>query len=215
MIFNKGQLLTTPENTPFIFKNEILAQKILAEWCATPSIKTHKNKPLTMLWATAKDRMPEIRAQTITNLIQFAKTDTLLYWEAHDPKLVEVQNLKWRNIFQLIEDRFKITLNHSFDLSPLHQPFDTATKLDTILNTLNSFSLTALQSSAGLLRSVYLGLLMTYQYISAKEAFELSFLGELYQMSRWGIDEEAKERLDAIGIELEYIEEFIALSSSE
>ena len=64
------------------------------------------------------------------------------------------------------------------------------------------FRLTALAHLAALLGSAILALALDQAHISPRQAYELAFLDDLYQMEDWGVDEEAQERLDKIELEI-------------
>ena len=55
---------------------------------------------------------------------------------------------------------------------------------------------------AALLGSAILALALDEAHISARQAYELAFLDDLYQMEDWGVDEEAQARLDKIELEI-------------
>ena len=55
---------------------------------------------------------------------------------------------------------------------------------------------------AALLGSAILALALDEAHISPRQAYELAFLDDLYQMEDWGVDEEAQARLDKIELEI-------------
>ena len=142
----------------------------------------------------------------------FADTD-LLFFFSDKPELFVVQQQKWLPILEWAEDILKIKLNITQDLavpdnSAIHQA------LSKVFLSLNDREFCCWYAASLNLRSVLLGLAFVKRRITAKEAFNLAYLEELWQNERWGEDEQAvsfrQDKLD----EMSEIESFLLCEMS-
>ena len=78
-------------------------------------------------------------------------------------------------------------------------------KLKNILNEMNIFRLSGIYTLSQITKSIIISLALVNNKISAKKAFEYSNLEELYQISKWGKDEEAFNRLSTIKVDIRNI----------
>ena len=81
---------------------------------------------------------------------------------------------------------------------------DTAvySKLSNLINQFNIFEISALHRITNITGSIFLSLCLLKKDVSKNEAFELSFLDELWQSENWGFDEETSQKRKEISIEL-------------
>ena len=126
------------------------------------------------------------RRETIQNLCRFLDTDVLLFW-SDKPDLLAYQNQHWQPLLNKLNSVFKLDLQKTTTLLP---PKNNAaeTIFERILTEMSDKELTGCFLAASELKSVLLGLLLAKKEISAAEAFEASFLEELYQNKFWGED---------------------------
>ena len=72
----------------------------------------------------------------------------------------------------------------------------------------NIFRLSAFYTLSQITKSIIIPLALVNNKISAKKAFENSNLEELYQISKWGKDEEAFNRLNTIKVDIRNIKKY-------
>ena len=90
----------------------------------------------------------------------------------------------------------------------INQKPDSLLKLKNILNEINIFKLSAIYTLSQITKSIIISLALVNNKISAKKAFENSNLEELYQISKWGKDEEAFDRLNTIKVDIRNIKKY-------
>ena len=93
-------------------------------------------------------------------------------------------------------------------LFSINQKPDSLLKLKNILNEINIFKLSAIYTLSQITKSIIISLALVNNKISAKKAFENSNLEELYQISKWGKDEEAFDRLNTIKVDIRNIKKY-------
>ncbi len=148
------------------------------------------------------------RADIIAKLLQFSKTDSLLFWDSDD-KVAKKQQEVWGPIMQWMGET-------------LHAQYVTTNKLDVPLqkaNTMENFQkfvekmsdreLAAFYFATLNMRSGILAAALVKGRINAKQAFEASALEELVQSEYWGKDKFAEERRNNMLNELKDIEKFL------
>ena len=107
-----------------------------------------------------------------------------------------------------MESSYNIELIYTSKLFSINQKPDSLLKLKNILNEINIFKLSAIYTLSQITKSIIISLALVNNKISAKKAFENSHLEELYQISKWGKDEEAFDRLNAIKVDIRNIKKY-------
>lgn len=144
-------------------------------------------------WETAEHEVSAHRADTIDRLAGFARHDVLLFW-SDENELYAKQLEQWQPILDWIKNQFTLEFQTTNGLETPTQNEALTDLLKTELEHLSNKDLTAIYAAATHMRSVLLALALLKGKISAAEAFELSELEELYQIQKWGMDEEAENR---------------------
>ncbi len=148
------------------------------------------------------------RAVLILRLMQFARSDCLLYWSPNG-ELFKRQEKLWLPVLHWVEELIhgKLKITKGLD-EPLenrkYAPF-----FEIIIQNLNDTEFTAFYLVASIARSNLLALAFVKGKLSADEVFEAAFVEELWQAEVWGIDEEAEKRRQSIRSELQEIENFL------
>ncbi|MBR3676535.1 MAG: hypothetical protein IKN71_05325 [Alphaproteobacteria bacterium] len=139
-----------------------------------------------MNFSEAEKYIATHRRETIQNFCRFLDTDVLLFW-SDKPDLFAYQNQHWQPLLNKLNSVFKLDLQKTTTLLP---PKNKTAEIifEKILTEMPDKELTGCFLAASELKSVLLGLLLAKKEISAAEAFEASFLEELYQNKFWGED---------------------------
>ena len=156
----------------------------------------------------AVSEIKENRSDIIARLLQFSKTDSLLFWDSDD-KVAKRQQEVWGPIMQWMGET-------------LHAQYVTTSKVDVPLqkaNTMENFQkfvekmsdkeLAAFYLATLNMRSGILAAALVKGKINAKQAFEASALEELVQSEHWGKDKFAEDRRKNLLNELKDIEKFL------
>ena len=107
-----------------------------------------------------------------------------------------------------MKSSYNIELIYTSKLFSINQKPDSFLKLKNILNEINIFKLSAIYTLSQITKSIIISLALVNNKISAKKAFEDSNLEELYQISKWGKDEEAFDRLSTIKVDIRNIKKY-------
>ena len=153
------------------------------------------------LVSTALDRVAENTAETAEAFAAYVMSDLLCYRAEHPEKLVQKQADSWDPLLQWAKSRFDVSLAVTAGILPVEQPQENHARFAAAAGE-EPFRLTALAHLAALLGSAILALALDEAHISPRQAYELAFLDDLYQMEDWGVDEEAQARLDKIELEI-------------
>lgn len=155
----------------------------------------------------AVDEIKRYKSKIIAELMEFAKTDLLLFWD-DKPDLYLQQEKEWGPILTWVEQELNIKLNKSCNLEvPNNMEFQNLLKM--VLVNMPDKELACYYAAALNMKSVLLALALIKGRVDAENASRLSYLDELWQNNLWGIDEEALARRADRGNELKKIEGYL------
>ncbi len=215
VILLDGKVLKTPTKADLTLPTRGLAQQVAAEWKS----QGEEIKPAEMwfmrLVSTAIDRVADRQEQVLRQFRRLAEND-LLYYRAGEPKeLSLLQSESWDPVLAWAQQRFDVSFQLAKGIMPTPQSNATLDRLEKVA-TGDVFRLTGLAHGAALLSSPILVLALAEKYIDSERAYELSLLDELYQLSLWGEDEDAKTKRDKIKLEIDTLSAyFISLNESD
>ena len=172
-----------------------------------------KSKPLNIvrpikITNTAIDKIKPNNIFYINEITDNLNNDMICYFANSPLELVDLQNKEWLPLINYMESSYNIELIYTSKLFSINQKPDSLLKLKNILNEINIFKLSAIYTLSQITKSIIISLALVNNKISAKKAFENSNLEELYQISKWGKDEEAFDRLNAIKVDIRNIKKY-------
>jgi len=172
-----------------------------------------KTKPLNIvspikITNTAIDKIKPNNTFYINEIVNHLNNDMICYFASSPVELVDIQNKEWLPLINYMNSSYNIELIYTSKLFSINQKPDSLFKLKNILNELNIFKLSAIYTLSQITKSIVIPLALVNNKISAKKAFENSNLEELYQISKWGKDEEAFNRLNAIKVDIRNIKKY-------
>jgi len=182
-----GRKLKTPLGTPFEVDNEALAHCVANEWLAQKEYIYLSQMHLTGLSNTCIDNPTNVGKEALVNsILEFLKTDTVLFYGEEPPALLNLQKAEWSPIINWFNQRYGVNVTPTVDISPPHL---TEEDREHLHKHLMSYSFNAVQGiSFGVdaIKSLILVLAVLDQRIAVKKAVELSRLELLYQTDQWG-----------------------------
>lgn len=193
-----GKPIKTPAGQPLVVASARLAAALAEEWAAQGETITPSTMPLMQLVSTALDRMKPTRVQVTGFLLGFGGSDVLCYRADSPSDLVELQEKHWQPWLDWAADELEAPLDVTAGIVPVAQDADCLAALQRRIEAYDDWVMTALQSLAPCLGSLVLALAVVEGKLAADKAFELSRLDEAFQAERWGIDSEAKARIDGL-----------------
>lgn len=196
-----GRVLKTPAKQPLTLPTAALAQLVADEWQAQGDEIDTATMLHMRLVSTACDRVAEVKQETAEAFAAYGMSDLLCYRADNPDKLVAKQAAAWDPLLAWAQSRFDMSFEVTAGILPVEQPPANAARLVAAAGD-EVFRLTGLAHTAALLGSALLTLALDEAHITAKQAYELAFLDDLFQMEEWGADEEAQMRLDNIALEI-------------
>ena len=172
-----------------------------------------KSKPLNIvrpikITNTAIDKIKPNNIFYINEITDNLNNDMICYFANSPVELVDLQNKDWLPLINYMKSSYNIELIYTSKLFSINQKPDSLLKLKNILNEINIFKLSAIYTLSQITKSIIISLALVNNKISAKKAFENSNLEELYQISKWGKDEEAFDRLNTIKVDIRNIKKY-------
>ena len=208
--------LTTPAKKEMIFDSRCLAEALVEEWQNAPDEINLLFMPINRLVNTALDHVTDYYLESVENVLAYASSDLLCY-RATDPKgLVKRQNICWNPIIESLEKRYKLSFNITYGLSPFNQEDNTLLGLRHILmgtKYANILRLAGIMRFVDLSGSLLLSLAVSEKEIDIETAYEAIFLDDIFQIERWGKDEEAVNRLSVLKKEIQEVGHYFTLLS--
>jgi len=203
-----GRVLKTPGKQPLLMASEKHASLIASEWNAQESEINPANMPLTRLMNVACERTAEKRDDLIFEAQRYGGTDLLCYRAESPRELSELQEAKWGPWLQWASTK-GIVLKSTTGIVAIKQDNIAIRNIGEWVTSFDDLDLTLLLHFTAVYGSVILALAVMRAELDAGEAFDLSRLDALYQIERWGEDEEAAEIAEATRQEIVKIESLI------
>ena len=200
--------LKTPDGNIIELPSMKLAKILLEDYESS-----FKSKPLNIvrpikITNTAIDKIKPNNIFYINEITDNLNNDMICYFANSPVELVDLQNKEWLPLINYMESSYNIELIYTSKLFSINQKPDSLLKLKNILNEINIFKLSAIYTLSQITKSIIISLALVNNKISAKKAFENSNLEELYQISKWGKDEEAFDRLNTIKVDIRNIKKY-------
>lgn len=148
------------------------------------------------------------RETVINRLIDFSRTDMLLFWSGNQ-ELSEIQQKLWMPVLLWAKEKFDTKFKTTQTLDVPEQENEVETKLKNFMQALSDKELTGFYYAALNMRSVLLAAALIKGQITADQAFEASCIEELWQAKHWGKEETADCRRQGLLKELQEIEAFV------
>lgn len=201
--------LKTPAKKPMLLPSAALAQLVADEWQAQGDEIVPETMLIMRLVSTALDRVVDVPRETAEAFAAYVMSDLLCYRAEHPEKLVEKQNDSWNPLLDWARSRFDVSLVVTAGILPVEQAEENRARFAAAAGE-EPLRLTALAHLAALLGSAILALALGEAHISPRQAYELAFLDDLYQIDEWGVDEEAGARLDKIELEIATVARYLS-----
>ena len=201
--------LKTPLKKELTLSNHLMAKEVLKEWDQRSDIIDTDDLVFYGLLSTAIDRVREEKNSYINDIINFIDTDLICYRADNPIDLVSFQNKHWDPIISLIEKYINTKVSIFKGVMPSQQNSKVHHKVKNLVVELSDIQISILHRITNLIGSVFLALCILKKDLSNKQAFELSFLDELWQAENWGYEEDASTKRKKIRTELNRLILFI------
>ena len=205
-------LLKTPGKNNLVLPSLLLAEAIKEEWEDQKNIILPLTMPLTKLANTAIDRVKEKRSQIVEELSAYGNSDLLCYRFKNPIDLAHRQRKEWQPVIDWFFKTFQIEVQTTTDILYVKQNRETLLEIKKLIEEFNDFSVAGIQVITNLSNSIILSLALAKGFILGEKFFRCALLEELYQIEKWGDDEEDKRRREDIKSEIVNAERFIKLA---
>ncbi|MHA6289451.1 ATP12 family chaperone protein [Maricaulis sp. CAU 1757] len=197
-----GRKVKTPARQALNVPSEALADHVAREWREQGERIDAAGMPVTRLVFVALDRMGEAREATEAEITRYASTDLLCFRAPEPTELVSAQAAAWDPMLAWIDEALGCHLVPATGLLPVDQDPIALQRVHERVGQLSDLALTATAHATAVCGSAVLGLALLEGRIDGAQAFALSTVDEHFQMSHWGEDAEAAERLAGLKAEL-------------
>ena len=205
------RILKTPMQKDLIFSNYKIAKETALEWDIDEKEINTENMVFYGLISTAIDKINNDKVSYIENVLGFINTDLICYRAGGPNELVDLQNSSWNPIISFIKKYIDVELKFFIGVMPSKQSLEIFNRLKTLINSFSDIEISALHRMTNLTGSIFISICILKGDVLKNEAFELSFLDELYQAKNWGVEQESLDKRDKIAKELNRIISFVEL----
>ncbi|MEX0341143.1 MAG: ATP12 family protein [Erythrobacter sp.] len=189
-----GRPIKTQAGLPQVVASKDLAEALAAEWAGQGETLDSAGFAFRDMADYALDVVPATRSELVAKLLRYVETDTLCYRAEPDEPLWHRQRDVWDPLVEALERREGIRLERvSGIVARSHSP-DTMKRLKARLESLDDFTLAALEQLASLAASLCVGLAALDEGADGEALWAAANLEEDWQVEQWGHDEEAAER---------------------
>ena len=203
-----NNIIKTPEGNLIELPSMKLAKILLKDYELNLKTKNINIVSPIKITNTAIDKIKAKHNFYIDEITYNLNNDMICYFANSPVELVDLQNKDWIPLINYMKSSYNIELIYTSKLFSINQKPDSLLKLKNILNEINIFKLSAIYTLSQITKSIIISLALVNNKISAKKAFEDSNLEELYQISKWGKDEEAFDRLNTIKVDIRNIKKY-------
>ena len=200
--------LKTPDGNIIELPSIKLAKILLKDYESSFKFKLLNIVSPIKITNTAIDKIKPNNIFYINEITDNLNNDMICYFSSAPEELVNLQYKKWLPLINYMKSSYDIDLIYTSNLFAIDQKIESLLKLKNILKEKNIFKLSAFYTLSQITKSIIIPLALVNNKISAKKAFENSNLEELYQISKWGKDEEAFDRLNTIKVDIRNIKKY-------
>ena len=192
--------LKTPGRKALHLKTQALATLIAAEWDAQDGEIKPETMPVTRLLNVATERTPSNRDELCKEVAKYLGTDLTCYRAAAPLDLAERQGAAFDEVLAWADKSHGIKLNTTEGLLTAQDEAMTQRGADYAAAQ-DDLRVTLLVHFTAVFGSAILAIAVMDEYLTAEDALMRSRTDELFQIERWGEDEEAAERTRNIHVE--------------
>ena len=204
-----GKHLRTPLKKLLLLPSMALAKAVAHEWeCQECDIRPSL-MPFTQLANTMIDKAGgDERSEMNVRILEYGGSDLVCYFADHPADLVKCYHLRWTPLLAWMREKYGIVFKTTSGIKHISQPQESIDKLEKLINGLATDEFTVVQAASAATGSVVIAFALLEAQLSIEEAWQAACVDDIFQMEKWGEDEDARKRLDAIRLELELINQF-------
>ena len=201
--------LTTPMKKELVLPSEILVNEVLREWDQNSDNINKDDLVFYGVLSTAIDKVNLEKDAYVNDIIDFIDTDLICYRAESPNDLIALQNKSWNPILLLIEKYIDVKIKVFKGIMPSNQDQKVHTEIKKLISNLSDVQISVLHRITNLIGSIFLSLCILKKDLLKEDAFECSFLDELWQAKNWGHEEDASIKRNKIRLELNRLIHFV------
>ena len=201
--------LTTPMKKELVLPSEILVNEVLREWDQNSDNINIDDLVFYGVLSTAIDKVNLKKDAYVNDIIDFIDTDLICYRAESPNDLIALQNKSWNPILLLIEKYIDVKIKVFKGVMPSNQDQKVHTEIKKLISNLSDVQISVLHRITNLIGSIFLSLCILKKDLLKEDAFECSFLDELWQAKNWGHEEDASIKRNKIRLELNRLIHFV------
>ena len=201
--------LTTPMKKELVLPSEILVNEVLREWDQNSDNINIDDLVFYGVLSTAIDKVNLEKDAYVNDIIDFIDTDLICYRAESPNDLIALQNKRWNPILLLIEKYIDVKIKVFKGIMPSNQDQKVHTEIKKLISNLSDVQISVLHRITNLIGSIFLSLCILKKDLLKEDAFECSFLDELWQAKNWGHEEDASIKRNKIRLELNRLIHFV------
>lgn len=205
-----GRPLRTPGRSFLRLPTMRLAGEVASEWAVQGQEIVPADMPMMRLATTVIDLLPTRRNDALAEIAGYAETDLLSYRATEPRGLVERQAAVWEHWLAWSAEELAAPLRSTQGITPVEQPPAALQALRAAAAALDDWRLVGLHAAVSLTGSIVLSLAIERGRLPAREAFAIAALDELYEIERWGEEEEQAHRHRRLRDELVALDRYFA-----
>jgi chaperone required for assembly of F1-ATPase len=190
-----GRTLRTPKGQKLVLPTSAAAEEVAAEWDAQAQVIEMAVMHATRLANTAIETIGRSREGVADQIAQYAGSDLVCYFADDPAALIARQEASWGPVLRQAEAEEGLRFERCVGIIHRDQPPQTLSRVREIALALDDFTLAGLAFGTSLFGSAVLGLAVQRGWLAGEDAYDLSRVDEAFQEEKWGIDEEAAERV--------------------
>jgi len=197
-----GRPVKSPAKRALSLPTRELAELVASEWAAQGEHIDAPAMPATRLCFVALDLIPDAREATVAEVTKYASTDLVCFRAPEPAELVAAQAASWNPVIAWAERALGAHFVPATGLMPIDQDPVALQRVMQRAGELDDWRLTTLAHVTAVCGSALIALALLDGEIDGDKAFVLSTLDEHFQISQWGEDHEAADRLTRLRTEL-------------
>ena len=209
-LFLDGKPVKTPAGKALTLPDSRLADMLAQEWDAQATHIEMARMPATRLAFTAIDFVGDARDAVAAEIGRYAGADAVCYFADGPESLIERQTRRWGPVIDWAEQALGVRFVRVTGIRHEEQPAANLLRLARLAEEENDFGLAGLGHATALFGSAILAFALQRGELDGQAALDLSLLDEMFQQERWGVDEEAAERVANMRVEAVMLERWFA-----
>ncbi len=201
--------LRTKNRKTVLASGKALATAIKAEWAEQGEIIDPASSPLTNLLAEAIDA--DAAEQWRDDILAYLQSDLVCYRAETPAALVERQAAVWDPYLDWLRNELGAALVVTAGVISAPQPDIAIDRVRAVLEGGSPEALGALRKATAITGSAVLALALWKKAFAPADIFAASLVDETFQIERWGEDDEAQARREAMQAEFLIIARFLDL----